>query len=120
MKHEIDIQVGKRLRQARWLQKMTQQQLADQVGCKFQQIQKYETGANRISASRLVMICRAMDLVPAYFFEGMGFDDQKPDENDFDRSECQAIADLRKMPPELKLSMMAMIEEVAKEQKPES
>jgi len=46
---------------------MTQQQLAEKVGIKFQQIQKYETGTNRISASRLWNISEAMD-VPVTFF----------------------------------------------------
>ncbi|NCZ65750.1 MAG: XRE family transcriptional regulator, partial [Rhodobacteraceae bacterium] len=52
MAHPVDQHVGKRIRHRRWLVGMTQQQLADQVGIKFQQIQKYETGANRVSASR--------------------------------------------------------------------
>lgn len=51
---------------------MTQQQLAEAVGIKFQQIQKYETGMNRVSASRLWDIARAMDVNVAYFFEGLG------------------------------------------------
>ena len=51
MAHPVDLHVGKRIRQRRWLVGMTQQQLAEQVGIKFQQIQKYETGANRVSAS---------------------------------------------------------------------
>ena len=46
MAHPVDLHVGKRIRQRRWLVGMTQQQLAEQVGIKFQQIQKYETGAN--------------------------------------------------------------------------
>lgn len=49
---------------------MTQQQLAEAVGIKFQQIQKYETGANRVSASRLWDIAAAMSVPVAYFFEG--------------------------------------------------
>ena len=49
MKHPVDLHVGQRVRQRRWLLGMTQQQLAEKVGIKFQQIQKYETGANRIS-----------------------------------------------------------------------
>ena len=53
MPHKVDIHVGQRLRQRRWLVGMTQQGLAEMVGIKFQQIQKYETGANRVSASRL-------------------------------------------------------------------
>jgi transcriptional regulator with XRE-family HTH domain len=50
---------------------MTQQQLGDRVGIKFQQIQKYETGANRISASRLWDIATALDAPVDFFFEGM-------------------------------------------------
>lgn len=50
---------------------MTQQQLAEQVGIKFQQIQKYETGMNRISASRLWDIAEALDAPVAFFFEGI-------------------------------------------------
>ena len=50
---------------------MTQQQLADRVGIKFQQIQKYETGMNRISASRLWDIADALGVQISYFFEGL-------------------------------------------------
>lgn len=50
---------------------MTQQQLAEKVGIKFQQIQKYETGMNRVSASRLYDIAQALSVPAAYFFEGV-------------------------------------------------
>jgi transcriptional regulator with XRE-family HTH domain len=50
---------------------MTQQQLAEKVGIKFQQIQKYETGMNRVSASRLWDISEALSVPVSYFFEGM-------------------------------------------------
>jgi transcriptional regulator with XRE-family HTH domain len=56
---------------------MTQQQLGDKVGIKFQQIQKYETGANRISASRLWDIAAVMEVPVSFFFEGL--DGQAPD-----------------------------------------
>jgi len=71
MAHLVDIHVGKRIRQRRWLIGMTQQKLADMVGIKFQQIQKYETGANRVSASRLWDIGEAMGVPVAFFFEGI-------------------------------------------------
>ncbi|OUS20656.1 transcriptional regulator [Litorivita pollutaquae] len=71
MTHHVDVHVGKRVRHRRWLVGMTQQQLAEQVGIKFQQIQKYETGANRISASRLWDISDALDVPVSFFFEGM-------------------------------------------------
>ena len=71
MPHHVDVHVGKRIRQRRWLIGMTQQKLADLVGIKFQQIQKYETGANRVSASRLWDIGQAMGVPVSSFFEGL-------------------------------------------------
>jgi transcriptional regulator with XRE-family HTH domain len=56
---------------------MTQQKLGDTVGIKFQQIQKYETGTNRISASRIWDIAAAMEVPVSFFFEGL--DGQAPD-----------------------------------------
>ena len=71
MTHPVDVHVGKRIRHRRWLVGMTQQQLAAKVGIKFQQIQKYATGANRVSASRLWDIADALDVQVSFFFEGM-------------------------------------------------
>lgn len=71
MAHLVDVHVGKRIRQRRWLVGMTQQKLAECVGIKFQQIQKYETGANRVSASRLWDIADALEVDVAFFFEGL-------------------------------------------------
>ncbi|KAA0916808.1 helix-turn-helix domain-containing protein [Aquicoccus porphyridii] len=71
MAHPVDVHVGKRIRHRRWLVGMTQQQLAEKVGIKFQQIQKYETGANRVSASRLWDISEALDVPVSFFFEGL-------------------------------------------------
>lgn len=71
MRHPVDVHVGKRVRHRRWMVGMTQQQLADKVGIKFQQIQKYETGMNRISASRLWDIAEALEVPINFFFEGL-------------------------------------------------
>ncbi|MEE4346660.1 MAG: helix-turn-helix domain-containing protein [Paracoccaceae bacterium] len=71
MSHHVDVHVGKRIRHRRWLLAMTQQQLAEQVGIKFQQIQKYETGANRVSASRLWDIADTLGVPVSFFFEGL-------------------------------------------------
>ncbi|CUH64124.1 transcriptional repressor DicA [Thalassovita gelatinovora] len=71
MAHPVDVHVGKRIRHRRWLVGMTQQQLAEQVGIKFQQIQKYETGTNRVSASRLWDIAEALDVAVGFFFAGL-------------------------------------------------
>ena len=72
MKHPVDVHVGKRIRHLRWLVGITQQQLAEAVGIKFQQIQKYETGMNRVSASRLWDIAEALSVPVSFFFEGLG------------------------------------------------
>ncbi|GAA4223107.1 helix-turn-helix transcriptional regulator [Sagittula sp. NFXS13] len=71
MAHPVDVHVGKRIRHRRWLVGMTQQQLAEKVGIKFQQIQKYETGANRVSASRLWDIADSLEVPVSFFFEGI-------------------------------------------------
>ena len=71
MKHPVDVHVGKRVRHRRWMVGMTQQQLAETVGIKFQQIQKYETGMNRVSASRLWAIAESLDVQISFFFEGL-------------------------------------------------
>ena len=72
MKHPVDEHVGKRIRHRRWVTGTTQQQLAEKVGIKFQQIQKYETGMNRVSASRLWDIGAALGVPVSFFFEGLG------------------------------------------------
>ena len=71
MKHAVDVHVGKRIRHRRWMNGTTQQQLAEAVGIKFQQIQKYETGMNRVSASRLWDISRVLNVPISFFFEGL-------------------------------------------------
>lgn len=71
MAHPIDHHVGQKLRQRRRLLGLTQQKLAEAVNIRFQQIQKYESGANRISASRLWTLSRALDVPVSYFFDGL-------------------------------------------------
>ncbi|MGB0682583.1 MAG: helix-turn-helix domain-containing protein [Magnetovibrionaceae bacterium] len=68
----VDIHVGSQLRQRRLLQGMSQEQLGVAVGLTFQQIQKYENGANRISASRLWEFAEILAVPVSYFFEGIG------------------------------------------------
>ncbi|MCR9113636.1 MAG: helix-turn-helix domain-containing protein [Rhodobacteraceae bacterium] len=82
MPHPVDVHVGKRIRHRRWLVGMTQQQLAESVGIKFQQIQKYETGANRVSASRLWDIADALDVEVSFFFEGLQTEGEQKDGSD--------------------------------------
>lgn len=71
MGNDIDLHLGKRLRRRRRLLGLTQQQLADAVGVRFQQIQKYECGANRISAARLWRLSEALEVPVGYFYDGL-------------------------------------------------
>ena len=79
MTHPTDLHVGARIRQRRQILGMTQTDLANKVGVKFQQLQKYETGANRVSASRLADIARATSTPVAWFFAGDGAADNLKD-----------------------------------------
>ena len=72
--HPTDLHVGKRLRNRRYILGLTQKDIADALGIKFQQVQKYETGANRISASRLHQSAQALGVPASYFFDGLDAD----------------------------------------------
>jgi transcriptional regulator with XRE-family HTH domain len=69
--HSVDVHVGKRMRQRRALLGMSQSTLGKAVGLTFQQVQKYERGANRIGSSRLYEFAQALDVPVSYFFDGM-------------------------------------------------
>ena len=65
----IDLHVGARLRKLRLALKLTQEEFGEEVGVSYQQIQNYETGANRISASRLFRIASILAVSPGWFFD---------------------------------------------------
>ncbi len=67
----VDAHVGARLRVRRTLLGMNQTKLGDAIGLTFQQVQKYERGANRISASRLFDLSRILDVPVQFFFDDM-------------------------------------------------
>jgi transcriptional regulator with XRE-family HTH domain len=67
----IDKNVSSRIRARRRELKLSQDMLAERLGVTFQQIQKYERGANRVSAGRLFELARALDTTIMYFYEGL-------------------------------------------------
>ena len=67
----IDVHVGSRVRLRRTLLGMSQERLADAIGLTFQQVQKYEKGANRVGSSRLLDLANVLDTTVSYFFEDM-------------------------------------------------
>lgn len=83
--NNLDSEIGRRLRQARLAENLTQDGLAQRLGISFQQVQKYENGTNRVSSSRLWAIGNALNIPVTYFFEeleqtdttaGASFDDE--------------------------------------------
>ena len=69
--NRVDIHVGSRVRLRRTLLGMNQERLADALGLTFQQVQKYERGANRIGAGRLFELSQALDVPVGYFYEDL-------------------------------------------------
>ena len=69
--HPVDVHVGSRLRMRRTLMGMSQEKVADLLGLTVQQLQKYEKGANRVSASRLYELSQILGVPPEFFFEEM-------------------------------------------------
>ncbi len=67
----VDLHVGGRVRMRRRMLGVSQERLAEALGLTFQQVQKYERGANRVSASKLYDIARFLSVPIAYFFEGL-------------------------------------------------
>ncbi|MBR9825081.1 MAG: helix-turn-helix transcriptional regulator [Alphaproteobacteria bacterium] len=67
----VDIHVGSRIRLRRQLLRMSQEKLGDELGVTFQQVQKYERGANRVGASRLYRLSRVLEVPVQFFFEGL-------------------------------------------------
>lgn len=72
----IDVHVGSRVRLRRTLLGMSQEKLGEALGLTFQQVQKYERGANRIGASRLYDLSRVLDVPVSFFYDDMSADVQ--------------------------------------------
>ena len=77
MGRKADVSVGRRIRHRRWLVGISQKELAERVGLRFQQIQKYETGSNRVSASKLWEISKVLDVPVEYFFRDVNQSDEE-------------------------------------------
>jgi transcriptional regulator with XRE-family HTH domain len=67
----VDLHVGSRIRLRRKVLGVSQERLAESLGLTFQQVQKYERGSNRVSASKLYEIAATLQATVAYFFEGL-------------------------------------------------
>lgn len=83
----VDLHVGGRVRMRRKMLALSQETLASSLGLTFQQVQKYERGANRISASKLYQIAKALGVPVAFFFDGLA--DTAADAVDGDAAKAQ-------------------------------
>ena len=97
----VDLHVGTRIRMRRKLLGISQERLADDLGLTFQQVQKYERGANRVSASKLYEIARSLKTSIAYFFEGLADPANPGEESD---SGEQSVHDFLMTPEGLELA----------------
>lgn len=70
--HPVDVNVGKRIKMRRSMLGLSQDKLATKIGLTFQQIQKYERAANRVSASKLFDFAKVLDVPVDYFYQGLG------------------------------------------------
>jgi transcriptional regulator with XRE-family HTH domain len=119
----IDIHVGSRMRMRRIALGMSQEKLAKALGLTFQQVQKYEKGANRISASRLQQAADILGVAVPFFFEGAAGGTFKPDGsapspaylNDFVSSEdgLRLIKAFMRVRPALQRRIVALVNEIA-------
>ena len=89
----VDVHVGKRVRLRRTLLGMSQEQLGASLNITFQQVQKYERGANRISASRLWDISQILDVQISYFFDDMTDDTMRSSPRRVSRGENTDLDD---------------------------
>lgn len=86
--HPVDLHVGARVRARRKFLEMSQGDLASTIDLTFQQVQKYERGMNRISASKLYEISRVLKVPTTYFFDGFG---ESEDSTHFSVSEAEQL-----------------------------
>lgn len=116
--NEIDIHVGQRLRLARILRGLSQDELGKTVGVTFQQIQKYERGANRVSAGRLVALAKALDLEILFFFQDLDEAETKTERSlsisELTDEDIDVVDALTKIDnPKLKKTLIKLISELA-------
>ncbi|MDF1716441.1 MAG: helix-turn-helix transcriptional regulator [Antarcticimicrobium sp.] len=120
--NEIDVFVGNRIRARRYALGISQSELGAAIGVRFQQIQKYETGANRVSASRLWAVAEKLGVDIEYFFQGIrpvrdGDDDSGKPENRMaflsDQESIQMMELFHQLPSSQRSAVLAIVRSMA-------
>jgi transcriptional regulator with XRE-family HTH domain len=91
MPNPIDVHVGTRIRMRRMLVGMSQEKLGERLGLTFQQVQKYEKGTNRVSASRLFHVAQVLGVTVQYFYEDLPEGAEEGAVEGFAESDEQAV-----------------------------
>lgn len=108
-----DIEVGRRIRARRIARQMSQMELAGRLGVTFQQVQKYEKGANRITAGRLKRIANILDVPIHYFFDDQIEEPAPPPNNSRERRLMRAYSRIDNI--EVQQSILDLTEKIATE-----
>lgn len=111
MSHPVDLHVGKKLKQARTLRRLSQTDVARKLSLSFQQIQKYEIGSNRIAASRLFELSQILDVPTSFFFEGLHENENVAPSSDAGMQIVHALAAIQD--EEVKTRIVTFIEDVS-------
>jgi transcriptional regulator with XRE-family HTH domain len=105
--------IGSRVRERRRDLKMTQKQLAEAVGCTFQQIQKYESGRSKLSVQTLLKICSYLRTNPSYFFSGLSLGESNGNIIASSDAEAKLLSILRSVKNEkIKARIVELVEAV--------
>lgn len=109
----IDVAVGQRLADRRAALGMNQSTLAKALGITFQQIQKYETGTNRIAVSRLWAIAKALDVNVAYFFDDQSVEDAGLATRPFSRTAREVARLVTELPGDDQRLVLSVVRKIA-------
>jgi transcriptional regulator with XRE-family HTH domain len=110
----IDHHVGDRIRRRRTILGYTQEQLADALDISYQQIQKYETGANRVSAGRLFQISQRLEVPITFFFDGLGIDFVDEGAAWSNRSTIETVRSLNQISdPAVRMAVLSLVKALA-------
>lgn len=112
---ELAIRIGRRVRQARVMTGLSQSQLADALGLTFQQVQKYETGRNRISAPILCRAAQALECPVSFFLQDCGPEDEPPAAQPLGRQALEVARRFSLLPPRERSAVARLIATLARE-----
>lgn len=112
MPHNIDIEVGRRVMNLRVACGVTQKELARGIGVSFQQVQKYETGANRVSASKLVAIADHLGTTASAILDGLSSKTSAPVAQS-DNTAVRLMKIYQHLPPHARKTTMAVARALA-------